>query len=187
MPLPVEFQIPIAAAVGVLLLVLAAEKLHERRCRFVARLAAGPAGAPRRWVRGVPLVRATAMSAMAWSLTTLLFGSGGVFQPDEGTEQRRESKRHAVFVADLSPSMLLPDAGPKREITRSRRAYEVVDGILRRLEGDVVYSVIVFYTDALPVVVDAKDAELVRNVFNGLPVWYVMKPGKTDLGTGVRR
>jgi len=187
MPLPVEFQIPIAAAVGVLLLVLAAEKLHERRCRFVARLAAGPAGAPRRWVRGVPLVRATAMSAMAWSLTTLLFGSGGVFQPDEGTEQRRESKRHAVFVADLSPSMLLPDAGPKREITRSRRAYEVVDGILRRLEGDVVYSVIVFYTDALPVVVDAKDAELVRNVFNGLPVWYVMKPGKTNLGSGVRR
>ena len=59
--------------------------------------------------------------------------------------------------------------------------------ILRRLDGDVVYSVIVFYTDALPVVVDAKDAELVRNVFNGLPVWYVMKPGKTDLGTGVRR
>ena len=92
-----------------------------------------------------------------------------------------------MFVADLSPSMLLQDAGPKREITRSQRAYEVVDGILRRLDGDVVYSVIVFYTDALPVVVDAKDAELVRNVFNGLPVWYVMKSGKTDLGTGVRR
>ena len=45
MRLPAEFQIPIAAAVGVLLLVLAAEKLHERRCRSVARLAAGPAGA----------------------------------------------------------------------------------------------------------------------------------------------
>lgn len=39
----------------------------------------------------------------------------------------------------------------------------------------------------LPVVVDTKDAELVRNVFNGRPVWYVMKSGKTDLGIGVRR
>ncbi len=187
MRLPAEFQIPIAAAIGVLLLVLAAEKLHERRCRSVARLAAGPAGAPRRWVGGVPLVRAIALSAMAWSLTTLLFGGGGVFQADADTDDRRESKRHAVFVADLSPSMMLPDAGPKREITRSRRAYEVVDAVLRRLDGDVVYSAIVFYTDALPVVVDAKDAELVRNVFDGLPLWYVMKPGKTDLGTGVRR
>jgi Ca-activated chloride channel family protein len=124
---------------------------------------------------------------MAWSLTTLLYGTGGVFLTEKGTEDRRQSKRHAVFVADLSPSMLLPDAGPKREITRSRRALEVVDGILRRLDCDVVYSVIVFYTDALPVVVDAKDAELVRNVFNGLPVWYVMKSGQTDLGTGARR
>jgi Ca-activated chloride channel homolog len=24
-------------------------------------------------------------------------------------------------------------------------------------------------------------------VFNGLPIWFVMKPGQTDLGTGVRR
>lgn len=187
MPLPVDSQIPIAAAAGAFLLVLAAEKLHERRCRAVARLAAGPSGTPRRWVRGVPMVKAIALSAMAWSLTTLLYGTGGVFQTGDDAKDRRESQRHAVFVADLSPSMLLQDAGPKRESTRCQRAYEVVDGILRRLDGDVIFSVIVFYTDALPVVVDAKDAELVRNVFNGLPLWYVMKPGKTDLGTGVRR
>lgn len=187
MHLPLEFQIPIAAASSVFLLVLAAEKLHARRCRSVARLAAGPSGVPRRWVRSVATARAIALAAMAWSLTTLLFGTGGVFQTDAGSEDRRESKRHAVFVADLSPSMLLKDAGPKRESTRSQRAHEVVDGILQRLDGDVVYSVIVFYTDALPVVVDAKDAELVRNVFNGLPVWYIMKPGKTDLGSGVRK
>jgi Ca-activated chloride channel family protein len=185
--LPVDVQMPIAVATGVFVLVLAAEKLHERRGRSVARLAVGPTGAARRWVRAVPLTRALALSAMAWALATLFFGTGGAFQPDESAAGRRESKRHVVFAADLSPSMLLEDAGPKGNIRRSERAYQVVDGILRRLEGDVVYSVIVFYTDALPVVVDSKDAELVRNVFNGLPVWYVMKPGKTDLGNGVRR
>jgi Ca-activated chloride channel family protein len=187
MRLPVEFQISLAAAAGAFLLVLAAEKLHQRRCRAVARLATGPTGAPRRWVRGVPLVKAISLSAMAWALITLLFGTGRVFQSVEGSEDRRESKRHVAFVADLSPSMLLEDAGPHGDLTRLERAHEVVDAILRRLDGDVVYSVIVFYTESLPVVVDARDAELVRNVFNGLPLWFVMKPGKTDLGTGVRR
>ena len=187
MQVPVEHQIPIAAALGTLLLVLGAEKLHERRCRIVARLAAGPTGAPRRWVRMVPVTKALAMAAMVWALTTLVFEVGGVFDPSESADDRRESHRHIAFVADLSPSMLLEDAGPKGEITRNKRAFEVVDGILRRLDGDVVYSVICFYTDSFPVVVDTTDAELVRNVFDGLPIWYVMTPGKTDLGSGVRK
>ena len=67
----------------------------------MARLAVGPTGAPRGWVRGVPAVKAIALSAMAWSLTTLLFGTGGVFQTDERPEDRRQSQRHVAFVADL--------------------------------------------------------------------------------------
>lgn len=39
-----------------------------------------------------------------------------------------------------------------------------------------------FYTDSLPVVMEARDPELVRNVFNGLPVAYAMPLGETDLG-----
>ena len=187
MRLPLESQLPLAAGLGVFLLVLAAEKLHERRCRAVARLAAGPTGTLRRWTRVVPLVKAVTLSAMAWSLATLLYGTGGLFQTDRSTPDRHQSPRQVVFVADLSPSMLLRDAGSKGDLTRSERAYEVVDAILRRLDGDVVYSVIVFYTEALPVVVDAQDAELVRNVFNGLPIRFVMQPGQTDLGAGVRR
>jgi Ca-activated chloride channel family protein len=92
-----------------------------------------------------------------------------------------------VFVADLSPSMQLRDAGPDTAQTRTERMHEVVDAILRRVDGEVVYSVIGFYTDAMPVIVDSDDAELVRNVFNGLPIWLAMKPGKTDLGTAVRK
>jgi len=187
MALPIEIQIPIAVGFGVLLLVLGAEKLHGRRCRAVARLATGPTGRPRRWVGAVPIIKAILLGNMAWAVVTLIYASGGVFSPRESAEDRREHGRHVVFVADLSPSMLLEDAGPDGDMTRAQRAHEVVDGILRRLESDVVYSVIGFYTDALKVVVDAQDAELVRNVFDGLPVWFVMNAGKTDLGTGVRK
>jgi Ca-activated chloride channel family protein len=82
--------------------------------------------------------------------------------------------------------MLLQDAGPDGDMTRLQRAHAVVDGILRRLDGAPVFSVFGFYTDSMPVVLNARDAELVRNVFVGLPVWYVMEAGKTDLGSGVR-
>ena len=166
MVLPIEIQIPIAVGFGVLLLVLGAERLHGRRCRAVARLATGPTGRPRRWVGAVPFIKAASLGSMAWAVTTLIYASGGIFSPRESAEDRREHGRHVVFVADLSPSMLLEDAGPNGDKTRAQRAHEVVDGILRRLESDVVYSVIGFYTDALKVVVDAQDAELVRNVFD---------------------
>jgi Ca-activated chloride channel family protein len=186
MEIPLEFQIPIAVGFGAFLLVLMAEKLHERRCRVVARLATGPSGQPRSWVRLLPLTRALALGGMAWALTTIAYGSGGVFTRKESGEDRREHRRHVAFVADLSPSMSIEDAGPEGDMRRSARIYEVVDGILQRLDGDVLFSVIGFYTDAMPIVVDAEDAELVRNVFNGLPVHYVMTAGKTDLGMGVR-
>jgi len=36
-------------------------------------------------------------------------------------------------------------------------------------------------------VIEPQDAELVRNVFNGLPIHYAMLVGKSDLGTGVQK
>ncbi|HYW80269.1 MAG TPA: vWA domain-containing protein, partial [Thermoguttaceae bacterium] len=109
------------------------------------------------------------------------------FGRQSDAEDRREHRRHVVFVADLSPSMTIEDAGPDGDCTRAHRSYEVVDAILKRLDRDLIYSVIGFYTEAMPVVVDAEDTELVRNVFDGLPVWYVMQSGKTDLGKGVTK
>ena len=90
-----------------------------------------------------------------------------------------------VFVADLSPSMYLKDAGPEGKQTRQERMREEVEAVLMRVGGDLRYGVIGFYTEAHSVVMDAHDPELVRNVFNGLPVQYVMKAGSTDLGTAV--
>jgi Ca-activated chloride channel family protein len=125
---------------------------------------------------------------MAWAIATLFYCGGGVFSSSDSDEgERREGRRHVVFVADLSPSMMLEDAGPGGDMTRAERAREVVEAILQRLDGDLIYSVVVFYTDAMPAIIDARDAELVRNIFDGLPVWYVMEAGKTDLGHGVRR
>jgi Ca-activated chloride channel family protein len=186
-PFPPQLQISLAVAVVVFLVVLAAEKLHDRRCRTVVRLATGPSGGPRRWVSAVPITKGAVLAGMAWALTTLYYEAGGVYNPHQPAEERREHPRHVVFVADLSPSMTLRDAGPKGGLTRAERSYQVVDAILERLDRDVVYSVIGFYTDAMPVVVDALDPELVRNVFDGLPAWYAMEPGKTELGIGVRK
>ena len=133
------------------------------------------------------MTKALALGAMTWALATLCTVSGGGYGAGKSDEERREHRQHIVFVADLSPSMHLRDAGPSRDQTRTQRMHEVVEAILQRVDGDVIYSVIGFYTDALPVIVDADDAELVRNVFNGLPIWFAMKPGKTDLGTAVRK
>lgn len=186
MPLPIELQIPIAVSLGVFLLVMAAEKLHQRRCRATARLATGPSGQGRRWASFVAPLRSICLAAMAWAAVTLYFDCGGVFQSAQSGAERKEHHEQVVFVADLSPSMLLEDAGTNRDLRRLERGSEVVDAILRRISGDSVYSVIGFYTSAIPVILEAEDAELVRNVFAGLPVWYVMEEGKTDLGTGVR-
>jgi Ca-activated chloride channel family protein len=64
---------------------------------------------------------------------------------------------------------------------------EVVEGILQRVSGNLRFGVIGFYTDSLPVVMEARDPELVRNVFNGLPLTYAMPVGQTDLGTAINR
>jgi len=179
------FQLPLALAAGAFLFVLAAERLHARRCRVVAYLATGPAGQPRRWTRWVPPLRAATLGAMVWAAVTLIGIAGGGYG-DDTPEDRRGSRQHIIFVADLSPSMFLQDAGPGGSQTRLQRMADVVDAVLQRIDGHVIYSVMGFYTECMPVIVDAEDSELVRNVFAGLPVWYAMEAGKTDLGTGVR-
>jgi Ca-activated chloride channel family protein len=124
---------------------------------------------------------------MAWALVTLFHTAGGGYRDPENPDRDREDRHRIIFVADLSPSMLLKDAGPKRDTARVQRMHDVADAILQRISGDVLYSVIAFYTDAMPAIIDAEDPELVRNVLGGLPIWYAMPAGKTDLGNGVRK
>ena len=173
---------PVHAALLVLLLSALAEALHARRARAVARLAFGPEGAPRRWTVAVPFLRCAALAAFAWGLAVMwqLHQAAKDGRPPETKEPAR-----LVFVADLSPSMYLKDAGPDGKRTRQERMREEVEAVLMRVGGDLRYGVVGFYTEAHAVIMDAHDPELVRNVFDGLPLQYVMKAGSTNLGTAV--
>jgi Ca-activated chloride channel family protein len=167
---------PVYAALMVLLLAALAEGLHARRVRVAARLAFGPEGAARGWTVVAPFLRCLALAAFAWGLAVMW----QLHQPAETAEPTR-----LIFVADLSPSMYLKDAGPEGKVTRQQRMREEVEAVLMRVGGDLRYGVVGFYTEARSVVMDARDPELVRNVFDGLPVQYVMKPGSTDLGAAI--
>ena len=173
---------PLPAALLVLLLSALAEALHARRVRVAARLAFGPEGAPRGWTIIAPFLRCIALAAFAWGLAVMwqLHQAAKDGKPADTKEPVR-----LVFVADLSPSMYLKDAGPEGKQTRQERMREEVEAVLMRVGGDLRYGVIGFYTEAHSVVMDARDPELVRNVFNGLPLQYVMKAGSTDLGTAI--
>lgn len=173
---------PLPAALLVLVLSALAEALQARRVRVVARLAFGPSGAARAWTLAAPVLRCLALTAFAWGLAVMwqLHQAAKDGRPNDTKEAAR-----LIFVADLSPSMYLKDAGPEGKLTRQARMREEVEAVLMRVGGDLRYGVIGFYTSAHAVVMDAHDPELVRNVFNGLPVQYIMKGGSTDLGAAI--
>lgn len=174
------------AALTTFILVSLAEWLHARRIRVAARLAFGPQGA-KAWTHAVPWLRVASLTAFAWGVTTLLMLKLEA-PDDEAAKERMDAEAtRVVFVADLSPSMFLVDAGPDGSQNRHDRMKDVVEGILQRVSGNLRFGVVGFYTDSLPVVMEARDPELVRNVFNGLPLTYAMPVGQTDLGTAVNR
>ncbi|MDB6171368.1 MAG: hypothetical protein JWL59_679 [Chthoniobacteraceae bacterium] len=178
-------MISLLSAIAILLLASLAEWLHARRIRVLGRLAFGPKGMPNGWTRIVPVLRPLCLAAFTWGLATLLILKIG--SADGGSEKDAANKNatRLVFVADLSPSMYLQDAGPDGKQTRHARMREVVEAILQRVSGNLRFGVIGFYTESLPVIMEARDPELVRNVFNGLPLTYAMPLGQTDLGQAI--
>jgi Ca-activated chloride channel family protein len=175
-------MLPLLIALAVLVLTALAEWLHVRRIGRVGRLAFGPAGRPRAWVAWVPWLRPLAFAAFAWGLAVMMQLH---FAEQDPSKPKSKEPTRLIFVADLSPSMKLKDAGPAGKMSRQERVRESVEGVLMRVGGDLRYGVVCFYTDAHAVVMEARDPELVRNVFNGLPVQLLMRGGKTDLGTAI--
>jgi hypothetical protein len=182
-----KMWIPLAAAGVSLLIAVFTEWLHARRVKRLAVLSFGPAGKPRAWTAAAPWVRIVCLSGIAWCLSALLLlSASSVRGGDKEQGTQGSSAEQLVLLVDVSPSMLIVDAGAKGDQMRRDRVGDVVSSVLDRMGRQVRYTVICFYTRSLAIAKMAKDKSIVRNVFNGLPVEIIMKPGKTDLGLAVK-
>ncbi|MFT3686872.1 MAG: VWA domain-containing protein [Phycisphaerales bacterium] len=164
-------------------LVALAEHLHAQRTARVARLAFGPTGKPARWAMAAPIVRILGLAAAAWGATVLLN-----YDPVGGdqTPAPRTSKQ-LLIALDVSPSMLIKDAGPEAEkVSRSQWAGKVVQGVLDRLDmKQTRITLVAFYTKAMTVLQDTTDKNVISNMFDGLQLHVAFDPGNTDLASGV--
>ena len=177
----------IGSGVLFVLLISIAEFLHSRRIKCIGTLAFGPVGRPSVWVRMIPAVRTIAAGSLASSLMLL-----ALFKPmshrKDGSEIAFEKLKHIVIVLDVSPSMRLEDAGLQNDQSRMSRAREVMESYFQRVPmTEFRVTVIAVYTDAFPVVEDTKDAAVVRNILNDLPMHFAFVPGETDLFAGIRK
>jgi len=168
---------------SVALLMLVAETLHSRRVRRVAHLAFGPGARAQRWTLLAPALRVLSATALAWGMATLMTIEPHVHVSGEVSE---EEWRHLVLVLDVSPSMLLRDAGVNGDESRSQRAAELIDSLFERVPiGKFKITVIATYNGAKPVVEDTRDIELVRHVLSEVDMRYAFKAGSTRLFDGI--
>ena len=162
--------------------VLAAESLHARRIRRVTFLAFGPSERPRAWASAAPYLRVLSVAALTWGLTTLLLLPPKVHR---AAVVDKNKLRHLLILLDVSPSMRLEDAGPQKKQSRRSRAKDLIDSFLARSGADFKISVVAFYTEAKPVVVDTIDGEVLRNILVDLPMHWAFDAGNTHLFEGL--
>ncbi|MBA4029545.1 MAG: hypothetical protein C0478_01300 [Planctomyces sp.] len=169
---------------GAVLLMLFAEMMHARRVDVAAALAFGPSRRPASWVRAAAPLRIIAAGALAWGLVTLLLLQPKVHQISEPISE--SERKHLLIALDVSPSMRLQDAGPTGKQSRISRASDLLGSVFQRVPMQMFRtSVIAFYSDAKPVVVETIDLEVVRNILDNLPMDHAFKSGKTDLFAGI--
>jgi len=182
-------QLGTAAALLALALAALAETLHHRRVQRVRHLAFGRAGRGSPVLRAAPFLRAAGVTLAAFGLAVLL-----VLEPEyEDPEPAKDAAKHILVCMDSSPSMFLEDAGPRLDRAggtkperRSGRAGEVVQAILDRADPkETRVTVFSIYRGGIPVAEETYDKEVVRNFFDGLPMYAAFEPGPTDLQKGV--
>ena len=168
---------------AVLVIVGIAEWLHARRVARVARLAFGPSGRASRWTIVVAPSRTIAAALATWGLMFLV-----TYDPIEiDRKPAKIASNHLLVLLDVSPSMQLKDSGAEAQgISRAKRAGEVVQAVLDRLDMENTrISIVAFYTDALAIVQDTFDKEVIRNALDGLPMYTAFESGPTDLKKGL--
>jgi Ca-activated chloride channel homolog len=171
-------QYAIWAALAAAAVAACGEWLHSGRIARLGALAFGPSGNARFWTRVVPFCRVLAIAGLTWSLVTLLAYNNRTRDRD----RRSEVTRHLMVLLDVSPSMLLADAGETGAETRNQRAYAVLKSVLDRVPGDNVrFTAAAFYTEARLMVKECRDRELILHLTGGTPFHITYKPGKTDV------
>ncbi|PQO37602.1 VWA domain-containing protein [Bremerella cremea] len=173
-------MVAFAVAFAVGCFATAAELIHRRRTQTIRHLAFGPTGTPSRWAEASPFLRILGITLGTWGIISLALlpdGSG-----NSASEDTDLSTRHLILLWDVSPSMDLQDAGQDGQLTRKARGRELLESIFQR---GAIYghrtSVFAFYTEALPVVEETTDPEVIRNILNDLPMYDVFKEGRTNL------
>lgn len=170
------------ASIGAGIVITLAEWLHARRVRRVAHLAFGARGRPRAWTVAVPYLRTLAGMLLAWGLVVLFLQKPEVVE----TRPEREASKHLLVCLDASPSMYVADAGPAGDQKRAVWAGELIQAILDRLDTETTrVTVFAVYTEALPVIEDTFDMNVVRNLLDGLPLYAAFNPGTTKLSDGI--
>lgn len=173
----------LVATAAVCVLLAAGELLHRRRVRRLAHLVFGPGAAPRPFLRAVGWLRVLAGGLVAFGLMALMEAPPRVHVADHVAD---EDWRHLVLVHDVSPSMLLRDAGPDGRQSRAERAHDLVESLFERVSiGKFKISIIATYNGAKPVVIDTKDIELVRHILSAIDMRYAFKAGSTRLFDGI--
>ncbi len=170
-------------AIVVLILAASAEYLHLQRIRRLSRLAFGSKAKPGLIARIGPWLRTICWSTLAWGLVTLL-----IVEPKTGglAESSSSKQRHVILLLDVSPSMRLVDAGPDHKLSRMNRARAVLESFFDRVPiQQYRVSLIAFYNSAIPVVIDTRDMEVIKNCLSDLPMHFAFKGKNTDLFAGL--
>ncbi len=166
------------AALAAAALASCGEWLHGRRVEKLGPLAFGTAGRPRIWTRLTPVIRVLALAGLAWSLVTLV----AYDNRSRNRDLNANVTRHLMVLLDVSPSMLLSDAGEGGTQMRKARAHDVLKSVLDRVPGDNVrFTVAGFYTESRPMVKECKDREVVLFLAGDTPFHITYRPGKTDM------
>jgi len=155
------------AALATLVLGLLAEGLHARRVRRLRRLAFGPEAQPRKWTLIAPVLRVLALSGAAWALVILLAFEGS----SRLHERNAAATRHLMVLLDVSPSMEVKDAGEAGVQTRRDRAATLLKSAMERANNDETrITMACFYSDAMLLVKECADRELIWNFADNLPL-----------------
>ncbi len=178
-------MLPLFVSIAVLILTSGAELLHGQRVRRAKNLAFGTS-ARRPWI---PLVaglgRVLCLVGLAWSLTTLY-----LMDPKAHRSRVKEipakDRRHLLLVLDVSPSMRLQDSGNTTDLSRTERASQLIQSLLKRTTDNRLHiTMVAVYNGAKPVVQESRDLEVILNFLDGLPLSSVFPTGKTRLFDGI--